>query len=407
MTIWSKVKDKAEDVWFAVRDRIIALIILLMLLFLLAFIGLVGWAVYSQYEDTKDWQGNIYEGDLKDIPPVMAKNYIWADDQDAIQAWQEVTEALAQIDENGGISEYRMRYEHVLKESKKYQDEYEITSGEIVFDNQRLALYLELEAVLENAYKTPSAESLTAVTNRLYDIHMDKNAPVHAVYFEKLQKTAADYQNLSVFLEKTMPKLGTIDGTTLIVDKKADNKLTDAVAKEIEEKELRQFPVISQLYSLLKGGDWMAAMRQNDWTREYQKWKDAQAQLQSAQKSQFYSPSGITTYQQAKDAGLFVRVREQAGYTVDPQSPVVRLEYKGVPVKAGQYIRHGTPVTAVIEEQYIEIPKPEEAVPKEEEPPKEEMGNGWEQWGDGTTENGAQDSSSGGNSENGTWDEDW
>lgn len=382
------------------RKRILIVLFFLALCGTFGIIGLIGSITWDQYQETRKWQELSLEGELKDVPPFLAKNYIRAEDREAVEAWDQVKTALTEIEEAGGISEGDVsHYEEIWKTASEKEKAYGLTSGDIIKQNERLWVYLDLEMVLKDAYEKPETEQIKSVTDRLYGIHIEKASPLDDIYFEKLSQIAADYKNLSAFLSETMPNLGTIADGALIVRTDVGPKVTENVRKEIEEKDLTKFPFVKDLYDRLDGQEWASLLRKTETVRAYQKWKAAEAKLESVQKSQYYAAATIVTYAQALEAGLEVRVTEKDGYTIDLNSPVESISYQGTAVSETQYIRYGTPVVVTIKEVYKEIPKPEVVEPTEEETSSKEEEKPDEEKPEDKPEELSE--------EDDDWDEDW
>lgn len=393
------------------KKKIGIFLLMLITLSTIGMIGLIGYVTWNQYQDTKAWTNTKLTGELKDVPPFLARDYVKAEDKDAVEAWQAVEQSLKEIETNQGIAkEKRDTYEEILQKAINQQTAYEITTGEIVKNSENLRLYLDIEATMETAYKTPQTKELQDVTNRLYASYMDTPTKTQEMYFEKLRGIAADYQHLSVFLSDTLPTLGVIEEGTLNVATTVGENVTKQVKTVIEEQTLTKFPYVQKLYDLLTGSKWTSILKRNQISREYQKWMAAKEELESLSKTSYYGVSTIVTYQQAMDAGLNVEIQEREGYTIDPNSLVSGIFYEGTLLQGNQYIRYGTPVTVQIKEQYIEIPKPEEE-PKEDESeqPKEKPGDNdadWEDWPEEEQpESGETDEEK--PEENPDWSEDW
>lgn len=347
----------------------------------IGFIALIANITWEQYQDTKEWEDTTFGEELSKVPPFLARNYVKAEDKEAVLIWNETSQALSEIDEDKGIkTEKREEYEQILAQSKAEQEEYGLTEGEVPLLNERLSLYLELEDALAKAYESPETETLKELSTRLYNVNVQVQAPVHSVYFEQLRTVAKDYSDLAEFLSDMLPVLGERKDKVLTVSIDVGPKVTEQTVTALEEGNLRKFLFLEKLYKLLKGDTWEKILKRNEISRDYYTWMEAKEELESLSKEQYYSVSSITTYQQALDAGLSVRVEEQDGYTVDPNSPVESISYQGTVLNPDQYVRYGTEVTVEITEQYVEIPKPEEPEePENGEDPDADVPEGTEE----------------------------
>lgn len=353
------------------RKKISIVVFVLFTVGTLAAIGCIAKVTWEQYWDTKEWQNTRLSGDLKDVPPFLARNYVRAEDKEAVAVWKSVADSLEQIETEGKILEDKFsEYESLLKQSEKKQKSYELETGEVVDQNKRLRLYLDIEKVLSKAYETPSTKEMKDITERLYEAHIEKSVPLHDRYFKRLRTVAKDYKELSGFLSEEFPKLGDIKQKVLTVKISVGSETTKNLLDTINGKHLDKFPFVKTIKEQLENPSWDAILRRNEISRAYGAWKQAEQELLSIEKSQYYATSEITTYQKALDAGLNVTVIEREGFTIEPESPVAAISYQGNPVGTGQYIRYGTPVTVQISEQYIEIPKPKVEEPEIIEEPE-------------------------------------
>lgn len=377
----------------------------------LYMIWVIGDVTWNQYQDTRQWQKTAYTRALKDVEPMFAKNYVNRDDAIAVEIWQTLEDALQEIETNTQILDTNIeRYENVLQESVEQQEKYQLKSGDIVINNQRMRLYLDLEKQFPSVYETPAPNELESLTTRLYALNLEQPRPVDSVYFDRLQTIATDYQNVSIFLRDFLPKLGLIENQVLIVDKQVGEKTTNMILTELEEKNLRKFPFLDDLYELLSSNDWSNVLKRNQITRAYDTWKAAELELKQVKKSHFFAAADILTYQDALDAGLTVEVRERTGYEIDKKSPVAQIRYNGQIITKDQFIRIGTPVTVTLTETYIKLKEPDIS-PEIEDEDDEDVEESTEQptqkpdnWDDDWEEDSKPDTS---DKPNNNWTNDW
>ena len=377
----------------------------------LYMIWVIGDVTWNQYQDTRQWQKTAYTRALKDVEPMFAKNYVNRDDAIAVEIWQTLEDALQEIETNTQILDTNIeRYENVLQESVEQQEKYQLKSGDIVINNQRMRLYLDLEKQFPSVYETPAPNEFESLTTQLYALNLEQPRPVDSVYFDRLQTIATDYQNVSIFLRDFLPKLGLIENQVLIVDKQVGEKTTNMILTELEEKNLRKFPFLDDLYELLSSNDWSNVLKRNQITRAYDTWKAAELELKQVKKSHFFAAADILTYQDALDAGLTVEVRERTGYEIDKKSPVAQIRYNGQIITKDQFIRIGTPVTVTLTETYIKLKEPDIS-PEIEDEDDEDVEESTEQptqkpdnWDDDWEEDSKPDTS---DKPNNNWTNDW
>lgn len=340
----------------------------LVMLGTLYMIWVIGEVTWNQYQDTRQWQKTAYTGELKDVEPMFAKNYVNRDDAIAVEIWQQLEDALQEINKNEKVVDTDVaRYEDLLNKSIEQQEKYQLETGDVVRNNQRMRLYLDLEKQFPTVYEVPAVKELENLTTRLYALNLEEPQPVDSIYFDRLQTIANDYQNVSVFLRDFLPKLGLIENQVLIVDKQVGEKTTNTIVTELEEKKLRKFPFLDDLYDLLSSNDWSNVLKRNQITRAYDTWKAAELELTQVRKTDFFAAADILTYQDALDAGLTVEIREWVGYEIDKKSPVAQIRYNGMSITKDQFIRIGTPVIVTLTEKYIKVEEPDDPQEMENE----------------------------------------
>ena len=137
------------------RRKILLMCMAFITLVTIGFIALIAEITWDQYQDTKEWEDTSLGEDLSQVPPFLARNYVRAEDKEALQVWSRVGEALKEIDVNGGIEPSRKTsYESLLEDSVTWQETYGITEGDVAVQNERLRLYLEIEEVLGTVQKS-------------------------------------------------------------------------------------------------------------------------------------------------------------------------------------------------------------------------------------------------------------
>ena len=125
-----------------IRKILIGAIVLATLV-TVGFIALIADITWEQYQDTKEWEDTSFGEAMSEVPPFLARNYVRAEDKEAVLIWNEVAQALNQIDEDKGIRDgKRSEYEQILQKSKEEQEAYGLTEGKVPLLNERLSHYL-------------------------------------------------------------------------------------------------------------------------------------------------------------------------------------------------------------------------------------------------------------------------
>ena len=207
--------------------HVIKFIFILMLLGTLWLIYQIVNITWVQYQDTKDWESIAIQGELKDVPPFLAKNYINLQDKEAVETWQEINKILADLSNNKRIPADKLEeYKAILERSRTMQETYDITSGTIADQNDQLALYLDIENALNTAYDTPCTDELKSLTGKLYSANLDNNSKIQISYLELLKSLAKDYKEANKFMKETLPTLGTLSDGVLTGNTEMDEEST-------------------------------------------------------------------------------------------------------------------------------------------------------------------------------------
>lgn len=338
--------------------HVIKFIFILMLLGTLWLIYQIVNITWVQYQDTKDWESIAIQGELKDVPPFLAKNYINLQDKEAVETWQEINKILADLSNDKRIPADKLEeYKTILERSRTMQETYGITSGTIADQNDQLALYLDVENALNTAYDTPCTDELKSLTGKLYSANLDNNSKIQVSYLDLLKSLAKNYKEANKFMKETLPTLGTLSDGVLTGNTKMDEESTAKFIEDAKEKKLDKFGFINNLLLRLQGAEWIKVLTHNQILRDYELWQDAKKKLHAIQASDYVLVDDIKTYQDALDAKLETDVKKKSGYSIDKESAVLSITYDGQILEKDKYIRKGSDAVVQIDVKYIEKDK--------------------------------------------------
>ena len=341
--------------------HVIKFIFILMLLGTLWLIYQIVNITWVQYQDTKDWESIAIQGELKDVPPFLAKNYINLQDKEAVETWQEINKILADLSNNKRIPADKLEeYKAILERSRTMQETYDITSGTIADQNDQLALYLDIENALNTAYDTPCTDELKSLTGKLYSANLDNNSKIQISYLELLKSLAKDYKEANKFMKETLPTLGTLSDGVLTGNTEMDEESTTKFIEDVKEKKLDKFGFINSLLLRLQGDEWVKVLTHNQILRDYELWQDAKKKLHAIQTSDYVLVGNIKTYQDVLDAKLETDVKKKSGYSIDKESAVLSITYDGQILEKDKYIKKGSDAVVQIDAKYIEKDKTED-----------------------------------------------
>ena len=348
--------------------HLIKFLFILTLAITLYLVGSIVNITWEQYQDTKDWESISIQGELKDVPPFLAKNYINLQDKEAVETWQEVNQILTDLSKNGQMeSENIESYRQVLDRSVNMQETYNITSGTIADQNKQLTLYLDLEDALNKAYDVPEADVLKSLTGQLYSANLNDSSPIQVTYLKRLKATAKDYKEANAFIKETLPELGTLSDGVLMANTNMSEENTDEFINAVKEKKLDRFGFINSLLIRLKGDEWVKVLTHNQMIYDYELWQDAKKKLHGIKASDYILVEDLKTYGDVLDAGLETDAEDRDGYTIDKSSKVLFITYNGETISKDKYIKRGSDAVATIKAEYKKKKEKKKEEKKEED----------------------------------------
>ena len=317
------------------RKRWVAWIYGILLVCVIAVTAWLAFSIGIRYVQTREWESARAEGSMSTRPPSLL--------QSNGDETSQVAVAIAEIEAGGGVPEgKRGEYEALLADIK--------TDEEPTFEQRVLALYLETETALQEAYEVPQSAKLSELESQL-DLFGKKG-----VFQARFDAVKQDYAALESFLSKYASSLGTVVDGVLTVDINVDEAKTGQMLQEMEAQDLKKFANMSRLYEAMSGSEWSQILKRNERSRAWYAWDAARRQLRTVQKSKYVAVSEVKTYGDAKRLGLEISAAKKEGYVISEESPVTRVTYNGNTLSKGQYFKKGLKVTVEVEAVYERDP---------------------------------------------------
>ncbi len=333
------------------------------------FINEVAVVTVNQYNESLIWESTAYEAPLAEIEPALVSNVIDTDAVDAAAAWEELEDYVDNLD--GQSMPDKDRAVEILNRAVHWQNVYHLKSDAIT----RLDLYIKLEDAISEAYETLDTTKLQELGGLLYSMEMEEKTDTGQQYMERLRGVSGDFKEVKTLMTETIWSVGTIkDGVWTIPYTYTRTDLAE-VLKKI--KTMEKFPAVKDTAAVLS--DIADVLNYNKNAREYSDYKQFKEAVERASRLEYVPVSSIYTYSQALAFGCSIEVDSIDGYTVSMDSPVEALYYQGNPLNPSQYVKRGTPLTAVINEVYeLSIqPQPEQSILPQQAPVQTEPYGGF------------------------------
>lgn len=340
----------------------------IMVLCMLAAVIVAGYAVYvaatvtvDQYNESLVWERTSYGIPLSDVEPAVLRNVA---DRDAVAAAGLLAELEAFVDGLNGESIPDRDYASgLLSRVSGLQEAY----GLYPADAERLALYLELEDAIPEAYASLDTGRLQELSTRLLGMEKAGSTPSGERYMERIACVAGDMAHVQDVLEDTIWSVGEVQESVWTVPYTyTRTDLTDLLDRV---REMEGFPAVQSILGTLS--DFSGVLNHNHNAGEYFGYQEFKKSFMQAKRGDYVAVSSIYTYGQALSFGCTVEALELEGYAIDPDSPVTGIYYEGEQLDDSQYVRKGTALTVFIDEIYEPVEMPQE----------NDYGEGWE-WED-------------------------
>lgn len=324
------------------------------------FINMAYKVTVNQYEESLVWKDTAYEKPLAEVEPVLVSNIVDTNIVAAASAWDMLNQYVESLD--GSPLQDKEKAETLLGDAAHWQEVYNLRSDAIT----RLSLYLELEDAISNAYATLDTGALKDLSEKLYSLELEGPTISGQRYMERLGEVSADFKEAGSLMVDTVLSAGTLKDGIWTVPYTYTKKDITKVLERLQAME--KFPDICNTADILS--DIADVLNYNKNARDYFKYQEFKKSVLAKTARSGYKPvSSIYTYAQALDFGCDIIAEEQDGYTISPDSTLNGIYYKGERLSDSDYVKKGTPLTAVVNEIYepipIEIP-PEEEIPAEE-----------------------------------------
>lgn len=320
---------------------------------------IVAKSMYEKYNNTIEWKNSSLQSKIHQVPPALAQNYISIEDQKMLEILTDVNIALEEIKVNKEIrkekfDEYWKLHEYAKSEIGKSEENKKLLTKGNFAD---FSLYLNADSAVKKAYENLEIEGLEEYERAFYNKLLKQNSEIDNVFLKKLQGISKDFTNLESFSKNAINKLGVIENNVLKVDIKVNKKITDELLEQIKEKNLEKFTHIKNLVNILNSQSWNEILTHNESSLNYYSWKESQKILDSLMKSNYVSVLSFNTVEDVLSYSPGIRLEEKQNHTINSDSIVKGVYYKGEKLNESLYVKKGTPLNFVIEYEYTENPK--------------------------------------------------
>lgn len=325
----------------------------------LSYGGFIAKSMYEKFNDTVKWKNSSLLAKIHQVPPDFAKNYISIDDQKILEVLTDVNIALQEIKKDNGIdknkaNEYWELHDYA-KEELSNNDSYKDLLNKGVFSD--FSLYLKTDKAINSAYDSLQIAGLEDLEKTFASRLAKQDSKLDKTYLNKLNSIFKDYDNLAMFSQNAVDKLGIVKKDILKVDVAVDKSTTKGLLNEIYELKLTKFAHIQNLVSVLKSEKWDNILAHNKSTLEYYSWKDSQKILEGLLQSDYVAISSFKDVADVLAYDPYIGLEQKANHTINKDSKVKAVYYNGKKIKDNLYIKRGSKLNFVIDYKYTENPK--------------------------------------------------
>lgn len=341
----------------------------------LVFSTYFAFSMYEQYEESVRWDSSSLLSNIHNVPPALAKNYVFGNEEKLAQALTDVNSALDVVLEEEGVPKEHLKdFTELCQRADELFQESDLEDNNITKPLRSLQLYIQTEQAIVDAYEVVDTEDLIIYSDKLVSRLNERDNTLDAVYLNKLGEVAKDYQSLENFSKRTLEALGVVEADTLYVDLKVDRAATEGILNDLSNTQLLKFSNARRLEAMLRGDPWDDILAHNQSTKEYYSWKKSEEILESLLITNYKPVSDFKELQDALDYQSGLRLETMIGYELDIENSTINsVYYQGELLDDDMYVKKGSKLFFDIEYVYTEIeiiePDPE---PEEQDTDKDE-----------------------------------
>lgn len=316
----------------------------------------IGTKIYSNFQETRQWEKSSLNGTYANIPPEFAKNVITADMTDDINSLSEISKLIEEIKSNAGLTESGFNQaQTLLARAQKIFERYNITGGEAFKNAEMLDLYVSLYNLEANQYTNPNPAGLSEIIAKFNTKVLNEPTEADKKILERLSALVSDYQNLINFQETYIPKMGVISNGVVSINTDMSESLTDEMIGVIDSQGLTKFNNIDRLKTLLKSEEWSKSVKNNDRKRDKDAYSLAEIAFGYLSKNHYVSVKDFTTYSQVKDTYTVYGIEEKDGYLINTDSPITKVFANGIQVSSDVYVKKTASLEFYVTPTYTKI----------------------------------------------------
>lgn len=339
--------------------RIFVPTLITIMLVSISYAAILADSVYKKYTETLGWENSSLQDRIHMVPPGLAQNYVTGEEERLFEIVADINSALEEIKTNQGVPDDK--YDQYVALQKTINEEIAANEEikEFLADNglNDFNFYIEADSIVKNSYETFNVEDLEKLESTFASRVMKNEQAIDKALLEKIQIIAKDFKRLESFSKKALEKLGAVENGVLNVDLSVNAEITDELLQQIEEKDLKKFPHIEKLYSLLISESWSNIIAHNEDSKKYFAWQESKAILENLAKSSYIPVSSLKTVEDVLHYYPKVKHKEKANHTINKESLVENVYFDGKILDENLYVRKDADLTFDIKYEYTENPK--------------------------------------------------
>lgn len=305
-------------------------------------------SIINLYEGTKQWSSSRAHIEMANIDPEYVSDYPSVDADAFVKMSDSVNGVLKSIEDNQKAPD---NFGEVLKSSRDFLSQYNITTGHLYQSVARLELYAKYYDLLKIAYTAPNSSQLKDVYVGLSNEVLAHGRESDKGMVSNLNEIINRYDQFNQFITEVLPKYGTINGDTYEIDPSIEDlsHLLDAASQ------LTEFPSVREFIEVI-------SKHRDDVTKNnkaynekvsYENFKELSTKLSGI----YVQASSVKTVEDVIKNGWVVNGRHKN------TDKVVEIRYNGNRINGQDWIRIDLKPDVILEEPKIEVPRVETTQP--------------------------------------------
>lgn len=301
-------------------------------------------SIINLYEGTKKWSSSRAHIEMANIDPEYVSDYPSVDADAFVKMSDSVNGVLKSIESNQKAPD---NFGEVLKTTRDFLSQYNITTGHLYQSVARLELYAKYYDLLKIAYTEPNSNQLKDVYVGLSNEVLAHGRESDKEMVSNLNEIINRYDHFNQFVTEVLPKYGTINGDTYEIYPSIEDlsHLLDAASQLTEFPSVRGFIEVVNKHR----DDITKNNKTYNEKVSYENFKDLATKLSGI----YVQASSVKTVEDVIKNGWVVNGRHKN------TDKVLEIRYNGNRIASQDWIRIDLKPEVILESTTIDVPRVE------------------------------------------------